>query len=89
MHTPCVQADHTTRFELLELDPFYDENGWRVARVAIDGVPSIPFQFHKTVTEIHKSEDALMQYLARQGAAIIERYGDARYPKTFDDGRVH
>jgi hypothetical protein len=84
-----VPSNQATKFELLELDPYWDENGWRIARVAIDGIPSIPFQFHKSVMEIHKSEDALMAYLCRQGAAIIERYGDSRYPKQFDDGRVN
>jgi hypothetical protein len=39
--------------------------------------------------DIHKTEDALMAYLLRQGAAIIERYGDSRNPKNFDDGRVN
>jgi hypothetical protein len=88
VHSLCVQ-NQATKFELLELDPFYDENGWRIARVAIDGIPSIPFQFHKTAVELYPSEDALMGYLCRQGAAVIARYGDSRNPISFDDGRVH
>jgi hypothetical protein len=84
-----VQSDRGTKFELLELDPYWDENGWRTARVAVDGIPSIYFQFHKTATEMFRSEDELMGYLCRQGASIIERYGDSRYPKSFDDGRAN
>jgi len=78
----------TQKFELLYLDPFYDENGWREAKVAIDGIPSVPFQFHKSAVE-NFNEEALMSYLARQGASIIERCGDARNPYPVEEGRVN
>lgn len=72
------------KFELLELDPFFDENGWRGARVAVDGIPSMPFQFHKTALENCKTDEDFMGYLCRQGQAMIERYGDSRNPKPID-----
>ena len=68
-----------TKFELLYFAPYYDENGWRDAQVALDGIPSVPFQFHKTAVE-KMSENELLNYLARQAKAIIERCGDARNP---------
>ncbi len=68
------------KFELLELDVWPDENGWRMARVAVNGVPSIPFQFHNSVKETFKSEDEFMGFLCRQGEAVIQRCGDARNP---------
>jgi hypothetical protein len=74
------------KFELLELDPFFDENGWRGARVAVDGVPSIPFQFHKTALDNCKTDEQLMAYLCRQGQAMIDQYGDSRFPKHIDGG---
>lgn len=68
------------KFELLELDVWPDENGWLTARVAVDGIPSIPFQFHKSVREQYISDDELMAYLCRQGEAVILRCGDGRNP---------
>lgn len=76
-----MQRNRAVRFELLELDPLYDENGWRGARVAIDGIPSVPFQFHKSAVELYGMDDELLAYLCRQGSAIIARCGDARNPK--------
>lgn len=68
-------------FELLELDPFFDENGWRGVRVAVNGVPAAPFQFHKSVHDQFLTEDAWLGYLSRQGSSMIARgliYGQER-----------
>lgn len=81
-----MQDVSSKKFELLELDPFFDENGWRGARVAVDGVPAIPFQFHKTALDNCKNDSDLMAYLCRQGQAMIDRYGDSRHPKNIDGG---
>lgn len=78
----------STKFELLYFAPYYDENGWRDVQVALDGIPSVPFQFHKASVE-GMSDDALLNYLARQGKAIIERCGDARNPLPIEEGRVN
>ena len=84
-----MQPNHGTKFELLELSVWPDENGWRTARVAVDGIPSIPFQFHQSVVEEFKTDDELIDYVMRQGANMVERYGDGRYPKNFDEERVN
>lgn len=60
-------------FELLELDPYFDENGWRGVRVAVDGVPAAPFQFHKSVYDQYPRDEEWLAYLHRQGRAMIER----------------
>lgn len=75
-----MEPGRAKKFELLELDVWPDENGWRMARVAIDGVPSIPFQFHKSVQDQFRTDDELMAYLCRQGEAVIRRCGDGRNP---------
>ena len=78
----------STKFELLYLAPYYDENGWREAQVALDEIPSVLFQFHKSSVE-RMSEGELMDYLARQAKAIIERCGDARNPLPANEGSVN
>lgn len=75
-----MEPARAKKFELLELDTWPDENGWLTARVAVDGIPSIPFQFHKSVREQFVSDDDLLAYLCRQGEAVIHRCGDARNP---------
>lgn len=85
-----MQSDHRTKFELLELDPFWDENGWRSVRVAIDGVPALPFQLHKTQMRNPSDEDEVIEYAFRGAINMIEKFGDARNPKNYyDDGRVN
>lgn len=61
------------KLELIELDPYFDANGWRSVRVAVDGVPAAPFQYHKSVYEQFPTDDAWLAYLCRQGKAMIER----------------
>lgn len=55
------------------MDPLFDDQGWRYVRVAVDGVPTIPFAFHKSVYDLYPTDAAFEAYLARQGRAMIER----------------
>jgi hypothetical protein len=74
--------------ELIDIDPFFDANGWRGVRVAVNGVPAAPFTFHKSVHEQFLTDAAWLAYLARQGAMMISRgliYGAER-PQSPADG---
>ena len=81
--------NHGTKFELLELDPYWDENGWRTVRVAVDGIPALPFQLHKTQMRNPSNDNEVLEYAFRGAINMIEKFGDARYGKDFDDGRVN
>lgn len=76
-----MQGTHDCAFELLELDSLFDVNGWKSVCVAVNGIPAAPFQFHKTVYDQFKTDAAWLDYLARQGQAMIDRgliYGQER-----------
>lgn len=60
-------------FELIELDPLFDENGWRGVRCALNGIPAAPFQYHKSVYDQFPKEQDWLAYLKRQTRAMIDR----------------
>lgn len=78
----------STKFELLELDPYWDENGWRSVRVAVNGIPALPYQLHKSQVKNPQNEDEILEYAFRGAVNMIDKFGDARNPKSFD-GRVN
>lgn len=76
-----MQGTADCAFELIELDALFDANGWKSVRVAINGIPAAPFQFHRTVYDTFPTDAAWLDYLARQGQAMIDRgliYGQER-----------
>lgn len=81
-----MRDNRDNRLELLDLDPYFDANGWRGVRVAVNGIPAAPFQFHKTVYNQFPTEAAWLAYIARQGQAMIDRgliYGrDTEQPEV-------
>lgn len=53
----------------------------RRCRVAIDGVPSIPFDVHEADFQNFPNNTLRTEFLARQAMGLIETYGDGRSPR--------
>lgn len=62
----------------LEILHLGTEGEWWLAQVAVDDQLAVPFSFHKTVREQMGTDLAFMDYLERQGKALLQAYGDAR-----------
>lgn len=60
---------------------------YRHCQVAIDGIPSIPFDVHEADFLGFASNEKLYQFLARQGMSLIERFGDARCQPAYESSR--
>jgi len=75
--------------ELVYIDPLWHE-GERTVQLAVDGVLCVPFTVHKETLERFPTEEAWLDFLARQAVALISRYGDARNPRPalFEDDRL-
>lgn len=54
-------------------------DGYFHVKMAINGIPAIPFSFPATHLD-NMDEVKLGQYLERQARTLIDRYGDARNP---------
>ena len=80
-----MQSNQATKFELIELDAHWDENGWRSVRVAVDGVPALPFQLHKSQVKNPANDDEVVEYAFRGAINMIDKFGDARNPKNLDE----
>ena len=52
----------------------------RVCRVAIDSIPSIPFDVHEADFQSFPDSTLRNQFLARQAMGLIETFGDGRCP---------
>jgi hypothetical protein len=60
----------------------------RRCRVAVDGVPSIPFEVHEADFQRYPTALLRVQMLARQAMSLIENYGDGRYPRPVMAGAL-
>jgi hypothetical protein len=65
--------------EGLEVLTFSKVGEWYEAQVAVDGKLSVPFGFHAGTMESLSDDKALLAFLRRNGEALIEEFGDARY----------
>ena len=71
--------------ELLHFAKDADDSEWYVVKLAINGIPCIPFSVGADIIynylNSYNGEEQLSSYLERQASALIERYGDARSPR--------
>ena len=70
---------HGHQIEVIE--PGTKTGQMRRCRVAVDGIPSIPFEVHEADFQNFPNDTLRLQFLARQGMSLIETYGDGRSPR--------
>lgn len=64
-------ARREVSLEIVEMDPFFDSNGWRNVICAVDGVCAAPLAFHRTQYDALKTESDLHGFLAEQASTMI------------------
>ena len=65
-----------------------DAEGYYTAQLAVGGNLCSPFSFHCSGI-IDWDEQRLGVYLEKMARIMVERYGDARYPRAEDDNNAN
>lgn len=63
------------------IEPGTKRGEWWQCQVAIDGIPSVPFDVHDADFRGFRTDELRNQFLARQAMSLIDSYGDGRQPR--------